>query len=139
MNERKEFAERICGRVAKVAWEQIVGTTGANIVASWCIRGVGAGVVINESGYYLPCLVLAVSGLIHKGRVIVALNEGLDEYEVALWNKSGQRVGRWHTGLMFDELGAKIDELVERPKGMTDEDYMLLSMLDSDIQELTGE
>ena len=118
-------------RMAKTALNQIIATTDANIICSWGVSGWGAGWIFNENGCYLPCLILDVSGLIHTGRVIIAYNEGSDVYEVALYDAKGNRKGDWHTDVYCDELGSLIDSLVERPKGMSDEDYKELSELDS--------
>ena len=82
----------------------------------------------------MPCLILDVSGLIHTGRAVVALNEGDDVYEVALYDVRGNRVGDWIGNVTCDMLGSLLDSLIERPKGMTDEDYKELSEIDSFIK-----
>lgn len=137
MNE-KEFAERICEKVAREAWLAIVRTTASNVVFSWGLRGVGAGVCRNRDGFYLPCLVLQVSALIHTGRVAVGLNQGADVYEIALFNNDGEIVGEWRKDIYFDQLGATIDEMIERPKGLTDDEYQRLALMDSDLKDILG-
>nr|DAQ19289.1 MAG TPA: hypothetical protein [Caudoviricetes sp.] len=64
-------------RVANIIIEQLTDTTDANVLMSWGVRGHGAGYVRGRDGIEMPCLILDVSGLIHTGRVVVALNEGL--------------------------------------------------------------
>ena len=87
----------------------------------------------------MPCLVLDVSGLVHKGRVIVAYNEGADTYEVCLKDKNGNRIGEWHDDVYCDEVGSLVDSLVERPLDMSQEDYETLSSIDSIIKDIITE
>ena len=101
---------------------------------SWGIRGHGAGYVRGRDGIVMPCLILDVSGLMHTGRVVVALNEGADVYEVALYDVRGNRVGDWIGDVTCDMLGSLLDSLIERPNEMTDEDYKELSEIDSFIK-----
>lgn len=123
-------------QVAQVAMSQIITGVGENVVASWGLRGYGCGEVVGRDGYVLPCLVLKVSSLIHTGLVVVALNDSADVYEVQLKDENGHDASEWHTDVYCDQLGSLIDSLVERPVGMTDEDYEELSSLDSFIKEL---
>ena len=109
--------------VANEIMQQLYATTDINVIWSWGIRGYGAGWIYNDCELYCACLVLDVSGLIHKGRVIVALDEANDWYDVLLLNAKGERVGTWHKEIYCDMLGRKLDELIERPTGMTDEEY----------------
>lgn len=129
--KKSSFAREICAKVAKTAWEQICATTGAPVVLSWGVSSVGAGVVKGADGSELPCLVLGVSGLIHTGLVVVALDTAEDLYDVTLLKYDGRQVGEWSRGLYFDELGAWIDEMVERPLEMSEEIYEALSRADS--------
>ena len=121
-------------RVANVIIDQLKATTDINVLMSWGVRGHGAGYVRGRDGIEMPCLILDVSGLIHTGRVIVALNEGDDVYEVALYDVRGNRVGDWIGDVTCDMLGSLLDSLIERPKGMTDDDYKEMSELDSFIK-----
>lgn len=121
-------------RVANLIIKQLTDTTDVNVLMSWGVRGHGAGYVRGRDGIETPCLILDVSGLIHTGRVVVALNEGADVYEVALYDVRGNRVGDWVGDVTCDMLGSLLDSLIERPKGMTDEDYKDLSEIDSFIK-----
>lgn len=121
-------------RVANLIIEQLTDTTDANILMSWGILGHGAGYVRGRDGIEMPCLILDVSGLMHTGRVVVALNEGADVYEVALYDTRGERCGDWIGDVTCDMLGSLLDSLIERPKGMTDEDYKDLSEIDSFVK-----
>lgn len=121
-------------RVANLIMEQLTDTTDANVLMSWGIRGHGAGYVRGRDGIEMPCLILDVSGLMHTGRVVVALNGGADVYEVALYDVRGNRVGNWIGDVTCDMLGSLLDSLIERPIGMTDEDYEELSGIDSFIK-----
>ena len=121
-------------RVANLIIKQLTDTTDVNVLMSWGVRGHGAGYVRGRDGIEMPCLILDVSGLIHTVRVVVALNEGDDVYEVALYDVRGNRVGDWIGDVTCDILGSLLDSLIERPKGMTDEDYKNLSEIDSFIK-----
>jgi hypothetical protein len=54
-----------------------------------------------------------VSGFIHKGDVVVALNQATDLYEVYCLDSSGNIVSS-QVEVYFDELVAVIDHLVEK-------------------------
>ena len=123
--------------VANIAMMQIEAGVGGNVVMSWGIHGIGCGEVTLSNHHVAPCLILKVSGLIHTGVVIVAFNVGSDTYEVQLRTFKGEPVGEWHTDVYCEELGKLIDELVERPAGMSDDDYNTLSDLDSCIKMLS--
>lgn len=121
-------------RVANLIIKQLTDTTDVNVLMSWGVRGHGAGYVRGRDGIEMPCLILDVSGLMHTGRVVVALNEGADVYEVALYDAWGERCGDWIGDVTCDMLGSLLDSLIERPKGMTDDDYKEMSELDSFIK-----
>lgn len=121
-------------RVANLIIEQLTDTTDANVLMSWGMRSHGAGYVRGRDGIEMPCLILDVSGLMHTGRVVVALNEGADVYEVALYDARGERCGDWIGDVTCDMLGSLLDSLIERPSGMTNEDYKELSEIDSFIK-----
>lgn len=124
-------------QVAQTAMEQILCEVGSNVVASWGVHGWGCGTIKNINGVICPCLILKVSGLIHTGLVVVALNEASDVYEVRLMTQTGEPVGEWQLDVYCDMLGSLIDSLVERPVGMTDKDYRELSELDSFVKCLS--
>ena len=68
--------------------------------------------------------------MLHKGSVLVSYNEGVDVFEVRLLNP--QRVVVKTLEQVFaDELGTRIDELVERPAGMSDDEYRQKAWADS--------
>lgn len=66
-----------------------------------------------------------MNGLQHRGNVIVTLDEGRDLYDVAtLQEIDGETVTtKQQTGVFCDDLAHVIDTMVERPEGMTDEEY----------------
>lgn len=132
--EMKKYAVEISNTIL----EQIIGTTDVSVVMSWGIRGYGAGIV-KHNDVKMPCLVLDVSGLVHEGRVLVAYNEGVDTYEVLLKDKEGNNVGDWHEDVYFDDLGSLLDSLIERPADMSDEEYEILSTIDSYIKHVEDE
>lgn len=70
----------------------------------------------------MPTLGINVSGLQHKGWVYISLNEGLDLYEINLLT-SNYRVLKTIEEVYCDQLAQVVDELVERPPGMTDFEY----------------
>lgn len=117
----KEFCKTISPDVAKTIWTQILSTTDCNVVFSWGVMGMSA-CVASKDGMYMPALRIRVNALIHKGDVVVGLDMGTDTYSVALY-EDGNMLGEWHEDVYFDELGRTIDELVEKPSSMTDDEY----------------
>lgn len=117
-------------------FSQIICGVGEAVVMSWGVREIAAAEVVGREGYVCPSLVLHVSGLIHTGLVVVALNEGTDTYEIQLRTSGNAPKGDWLTDVYCDELGRRIDALVERPSDMSDEDYERLSTLDSFLKQL---
>lgn len=138
MATTKERAARAID-VAAAIWAQLTTTTEPCVLMSWGIRSFGAGEVIGRDGVKMPCLVLDVSGLVHDGLAVVAYNEGADTYEVALFFANGTQRGEWVTNVYFDGLGTTLDELIERPKNMSDDDYKRLSEMDSFLKELLND
>ncbi len=69
-----------------------------------------------------PALLFEVNALQHTGRVIVSLDEGRDLYDIRTLSDKGETLAE-RLGIFCDDLGAVIDELVERPATMTDEEY----------------
>ena len=130
--ENSRFSSRYCAEIAQTAWQQICCTTAAPVVMSWGVSHVGAGIVKSDDGNEMPCLIMHVSGLLHTGLVIVALDEAMDVYDIQLRDNDGTPTGDWVRGLYFDEIGEKIDELVERSPNMTDEGYAYLAIKDSE-------
>ena len=78
----------------------------------------------------MPTLMLKVSGVVHKGWVYISLNEGKDLYEVRLLN-SDREVVDMVDEVYFDNLGSLVDSMIERPIGMSDEEYEELAVADS--------
>ena len=77
-----------------------------------------------------PSLEIKVQGMLHKGSVLVSYDEGMDVFEVRLLNP--QRVVVKTLERVFaDELGTRINELVERPAGMSDDEYRQKAWADS--------
>ena len=132
---KKEYLQSVAPQVASIIFEQIVTETPANVVASWAIHGVGAGTV-SVNNVDMACLTLHVDALIHKGVVCVAYDDGADTYHVALYSKDKCRVSPWRDDVYFNELGTLIDQLIERPVDMSDEDYEILA--DADTFAKTG-
>lgn len=127
-----QFSKEYLINVANVAMSQILASVGSAVVMSWGIRGRGCGEVEHD-GLVMPCLLLNVSGLIHTGLVVAALNEDKDTYEVQL-RPVGEPAGEWITDVYCDQLGSLIDSLVEKPKEMSDEDYKTLANVDSFVK-----
>ena len=73
---------------------------------------------------------LKVSGLVHKGWVYISLNEGKDLYEVRLM-KTKQKCVRTLEEVYCDQLGSTIDELIEKPVSMAEDEYHTKAMADS--------
>ena len=114
-----------CKAIAAEAHNQLFCSITPVIYHSW-------GVYWRTYGFYedMPTLMLKVSGAVHKGWVYVSLNEGKDLYEVRLLNKDREVVALVDE-VYFDDLGSLIDSMIERPIGMSDEEYEELAMADS--------
>lgn len=112
---------------ANTIWAQIQGTTPECVIWSWGIHKLHA-TEING----MCALAIYVSGLIHQGWLAVCYNEGTDTYEVITFAINGSGCETRREDVYFDELGQVIDELVERPSDMTDEEYERLSRADSE-------
>jgi hypothetical protein len=77
----------------------------------------------------MAALAFQVSGLIHKGRVYVAYNEGCDTYEIFLYNTRGT-LKKHIDDVYCDNLGHILDVEIER--GTTSEDdYQRKALADS--------
>ena len=120
--------------VANTIWQQIlVGGGDISIPMSWGIEKRVAIARRCSNNELRPCLALKVSGLLHQGWVIIALNEGLDTYEILLVNEDGMYdKDGWIKDVYWDELTMTIDNLVERPNWVSDNEYYEKAMADSD-------
>lgn len=70
-----------------------------------------------------PALCFEVNALQHTGRVIVSLDEGRDLYDIRTLSDKGDTIEE-RRGIFCDDLAHVIDEMVERPAGMTDAEYI---------------
>ena len=114
-----------CKAIAAEAHNQLFCSITPVIYHSW-------GVYWKTYGFYegMPTLMLKVSGVVHKGWVYISLNESKDLYEVRLLT-SDRKVVDMIDDVYFDNLGSLVDSMVERPVGMSDEEYEELAMADS--------
>lgn len=102
-------------RVAETIRQQLFALTPVNVIMSWGLSGM---VATNHND--MPSLRLMVSGRLHKGAVIISLDEANDYYKLYLMNKEGVR--KVAEDLDFTQLGETIDRAIE--KGDDDEEYM---------------
>lgn len=116
--ERKQW-EASALKVAKIICKQITAAPAA-IWQSWAMERPSALIWEGRAG-----LIFRVNGLQHRGDVVVTLDEGRDLYDVAtLQDVDGEIITtRQQTGVYCDDLAHVIDTMVERPEGMTDEEY----------------
>ncbi len=94
--------------VANEIRSQIAALTPANVFCSWGVRPPFLATVFHG----MPALKFHVSGRLHTGWVIVALDEGLDYYELHLQNHTGTRLVA--DQVCFDQLSELIDTTIER-------------------------
>lgn len=92
--------------IAETIRQQLVGLTPMNVLNSWGVTGLAATVIDN-----MPALKFKVNGRLHKGHVIIALNEGVDYYEIYLSDEKGRR--KIATDIDFTQLGDVIDTAIE--------------------------
>ncbi|MCM1312839.1 MAG: hypothetical protein NC252_08100 [Roseburia sp.] len=102
--------------IAETIRQQLVGMTPMNILMSWGISKIVATVIDD-----MAALKLYVNGRLHKGTVIIALNEGTDYYEVYLRDKAGN-TNKIAGDIDFTQLGDTIDEAIERGKDKAEYD-----------------
>lgn len=116
--QRKQWEARAL-KVATIIYKQITAAP-ADIWQSWAMQHPAAIVWEGRAG-----LIFRVNGLQHRGSVIVTLDEGRDLYDVAtLQEIDGETVTtKQQEGVFCDDLAHVIDTMVERPEGMTDEEY----------------
>lgn len=94
--------------IAETIRQQLVGLTPMNILMSWGISKIVATVIDDKAA-----LKLYVNGRLHKGSVIIALNEGTDYYEIYLRDKD-RNTNKIAEDIDFTQLGDIIDEAIER-------------------------
>lgn len=116
--QRKQWEARAL-KVATIIYKQITAAP-ANIWQSWAMEHPAAIIWEGRTG-----LIFRVNGLQHRGSVIVTLDEGRDLYDVATPQEiDGETVTtKQQKGVFCDDLAHVIDTMVERPEGMTDEEY----------------
>lgn len=88
---------------------QLLATTPANTFLSWGIEKF-IGTVYNN----MPALAIRVNGRLFAGTVVIAYNEGADQYEIYLLDCSGAKCIA--DSCYCDQLGNIIDEAIERGK-----------------------
>lgn len=79
----------------------------------------------------MATLKLRVSGLVHKGWVLISLNQGSDTYEVRTIDMRGT-IKQERLDVYCDQLGKVVDEMVERPADMDTDTYAKEALADSD-------
>lgn len=102
--------------IAETIRQQLVGMTPMNILMSWGISKVSATVIDN-----MAALKLQVNGRLHKGSVIIALNEGTDYYEIYLRDKDNN-TRKVAEDIDFTQLGDTIDTEIECGKDKAEYD-----------------
>ena len=112
-NERKAY----CLSVADTIFKQLFWSVKPAVVFSW-------GLSERTACWYkdMPSLRLKVNGMVHKGYVMISYNEGVDVYQVTLMDKN-KEVVKEMDNIYADEVGQRIDEEIERPVSVTDEEY----------------
>lgn len=120
--------EEYVKQIATTAWQQLFWSVTMPVVMSWGVSKKYCSLYQN-----MPTLMLKVSALVHKGWVYISLNEGKDVYEVRLIDSQGQCT-KTVEEVYCDQLGNVIDELIERPASMTEEEYSKKAMADSNAK-----
>lgn len=115
-----------CYQVAKTINEQLFWSIDKWTYFSW---GVSAKMITFWEE--MPSLMMKVSGAVHKGWVVISLNEGADAYEVRLLNNKKEEKAKYED-IYCDQLGSFIDSLVERPSGISDQEYAKIAMADTE-------
>lgn len=93
--------------VANIIYKQLLTTTPANVFFSWGIYTMTP-VTYNN----MPSLKMMVNGRLHKGDVIISLNEVFDYYEIFLLNKNGLKKVAYD--IDWSQLSDTIDRFIER-------------------------
>ena len=113
MDTQKEYALQM----ANTIWKTLFWSLKPHEVLSWGVRKRIATYWNNKHA-----LEIHVNGMLHKGPVVIAYEEGEDLYEVYLLDNN--RVSTQSMKHIYaDELGSRIDEIVERTKDIKDEEY----------------
>lgn len=119
--EEKKAAEEISrqeiNRVTEIAEEtnRLIAAAGP-VAWSWGISKRTAAVFRK-----MPALKITVNGFVHKGDVVIALNEGADLYEVYMLDGNGI-VSKSFTDVYADMLIGILDREIETGT-MSDEEY----------------
>lgn len=116
---------RHCQQVANEAFKQLFWSISKPIYWSWGVSRI-------QMTHYkeMPTLMLRVSGMVHKGWVLVSFDEASDTYVITLMNIK-KEVKQTLSDIYCDTLGKTIDELVERPADMSDGTYRKKALQDS--------
>ena len=114
-----------CYEIAKTINEQLFWS-----IDKWTYFSWGVSKKMFTFWNEMPSLMLRVSGAIHKGWVVVSLNEGSDTYEVRLLNTKKEEKAKYED-IYCDNLGSFIDGKIEKAPGVTDEQYYKVAMEDS--------
>ena len=100
--------------IANIIWHQIKNSLDWSVYGSW---GITKKYYTEYEG--MPALILQVNGFKYKGKVIIALNEGKDLYEIYL-----RRKGVWMMEcdeIYNDQLGEVLDRIIETDNDKSDE------------------
>ena len=122
---KTEEEKKRCVEIAKTIFQQLFWSIDKPTYWSW-------GVSKQQCSYYndMPSLLLTVSGAIHKGIVVVSLDEMKDTYVITLLDDNKEVISSCED-IYCDSVGSKIDELIERPADMNDEEYKEMALNDS--------
>lgn len=120
-----EEKKNYCLSMANTIWNSLFCSITLPVAMSWGIKE-------KTATYYkdMPALKIQVNGLVHKGTVIVAYNEGSDFFDAFFFDKRNQCI-KTIEDICFDELGLRLDENIERPKSMSKEQYKAESWVDT--------
>ena len=122
MNVSEEMKQNAIN-MANVIYQSIFWSVKAPVVLSWGVSQKSATHFNN-----MPALKMVVNGHIHKGEVIICYDEGRDVFEVYLLDKQGNILKKINE-VFADELGKVIDENIEKPLTMSDEEYKNKSIM----------
>lgn len=106
--EFKNHTKEEVATIAAECFSQIKALTNWAVLGSWGISKVQ---YTEYEG--MASLMLSVNGFLHKGYVLVSLDEGTDTYTVFCMDEK-MCVVKKEEQVYFDQLGDVIDRLVER-------------------------
>lgn len=106
--EFKNHTKQEVAAIAAECYRQITALTPMTVFFSW---GVSKVRYMEYKG--MASLVMNVQGFLHKGLVVVALDEGSDTYIVYCLDDKLNEVNA-QEDVYFDQLGDVIDRMVER-------------------------